>query len=229
MDNEKERRAKLAAERRAKIMAQMTAMQNNFLRENAKLFEESNIDTTSTRTTSISENCPMEVTEQEEQSIALGPRQSTRGGVEKTYTCILCQEEQTVTADGRSMVLAGFVQQATVLCQHKNNEDLMDISKHDPLYLHANLGPAPHTSTCGHVMHSDCWRKYFDNIMLREHRRPYRLRNPTSFDVDKQEFLCPLCQCLSNTVLPLVPPLSALQASLQRNDMDFEKWYVYIS
>lgn len=39
-DTEKERRAKLAAQRRAKIMAHMTAMQNSFMKENAKLFEE---------------------------------------------------------------------------------------------------------------------------------------------------------------------------------------------
>lgn len=122
------------------------------------------------------------------------------------------------------MVLAAFVQQATVLCQHKRNDKLMDILKHDPLYLHANLGPAPHTSTCGHVMHSECWRKYFDNVMVREHRRPYRLRHPASFDVDKQEFLCPLCECLSNTVLPLVPSLNVLQPNVPKNDLSFDEW-----
>lgn len=37
---EKEKRAKLAADRRAKIMAQMATMQKNFMKENAKLFEE---------------------------------------------------------------------------------------------------------------------------------------------------------------------------------------------
>lgn len=122
------------------------------------------------------------------------------------------------------MVLAAFVQQATVLCQNKRIDKLMDIQKHDPLYLHANLGPAPHTSTCGHVMHSECWRKYFDNVLVREHRRPYRLRHPASFDVDKQEFLCPLCECLSNTVLPLVPALSILQPNVSKNDLTFNEW-----
>lgn len=126
------------------------------------------------------------------------------------------------------MVFAAFVQQATVLCQHKRNDKLMDITQHDPLYLHANLGPAPHTSTCGHVMHSDCWRKYFENVMVREHRRPYRLRHPASFDVDKQEFLCPLCECLSNTVLPLVPALSTLQPNVPKNDVTFEDWIIGI-
>ncbi|KAJ8942266.1 hypothetical protein NQ318_008010 [Aromia moschata] len=220
-DSEKERRAKLAAERRAKVMAQMQAMQNSFIKENASLFEEANIDRKSGSSSNVE---VMDITEPGEHPIALGPNQSQRVSVEKTFTCILCQEEQKVTADGPTLVLAAFVQQATVLCQHKNNEQLMDVTKHDPLYLHANLGPAPHTSTCGHVMHSECWRKYFDNIMVREHRRPYRLRHPASFDVDKQEFLCPLCECLSNTVLPLIPSLSSLQPSLPKNNISFENW-----
>ncbi|XP_046403527.1 E3 ubiquitin-protein ligase UBR2 isoform X2 [Ischnura elegans] len=73
------------------------------------------------------------------------------------------------------------------------------------LCLGWNLGPAPHTSTCGHVMHAYCWQKYYNSVLLRENRRPYRLRQPASFDVENKEFLCPLCECLSNTVLPLVP------------------------
>lgn len=39
-DAEKVRRAKLAAERRAKVMAQMKAQMNNFISNNATLFEE---------------------------------------------------------------------------------------------------------------------------------------------------------------------------------------------
>ncbi|XP_050506172.1 E3 ubiquitin-protein ligase UBR2 [Diabrotica virgifera virgifera] len=224
VDNEKERRAKLAAERRAILMAQMQVMQKNFIKENASLFEETSTgEFQKPRTSSQVEI--MDVTEpSEEQPIALGPRQSPRYSEEKTYTCILCQEEEKITASGNTMVLAAFVQQATVLCEHKTNEAMMDISKHDPLYLHANLGPAPHTSTCGHVMHSECWRKYFDIIMIREHRRPYRLRHPASFDVDKQEFLCPLCECLSNAVLPLIPPLNILQPTKQIDHISFENW-----
>ncbi|RZB39562.1 zf-UBR and/or ClpS domain containing protein [Asbolus verrucosus] len=223
VDNEKERRAKLAAERRAKIMAQMTAMQKNFMKENAQLFEESNTESSSIKAQNKLGDSAMDITEScEEQPIALGPRQTTRIGIEKTYICILCQEEEKVTKDGPTLVLAAFVQQSTVLCQHKNNEALSNMQ--DPLYLHSNLGPAPHTSTCGHVMHGDCWRKYFDNVMIREHRRPYRLRHPASFDVDKQEFLCPLCECLSNTVLPLVPALNILQPSYPKNSTTHDEY-----
>jgi E3 ubiquitin-protein ligase UBR2 len=220
VDSEKERRAKLAAERRAKVMAQITAMQKTFMKENADLFEESNPESSSPK---MIDDSAMDTTEStEEQPIALGPRQTTRVGVEKTYVCILCQEEEKVGQEGQTLVLAAFVQQSTVLCQHRNYEILTNVQ--DPLYLTSNLGPAPHTSTCGHVMHSECWRKYYDNVMIREHRRPYRLRHPASFDIDKQEFLCPLCECLSNTVLPLIPPLNTLQPSHPKNFTTYDDY-----
>lgn len=61
--------------------------------------------------------------------------------------------------------------------------------------------------------------------MLKEHRRPYRLRHPASFNIDKQEFLCPLCECLSNTVLPLVPPLgSIVDGAEQKVEVAFDTW-----
>lgn len=199
---EKQRRAKMAAERRAKVMAQMTAQQKSFMKEYAPMFTE-------TERTSESSTA-MDTTEtNDDHTVALGIKQTPPLSPEKTYVCILCQEEERLTKTGPTLVLAAFVQQSTVLCQQRQLSD----SYQDPLYLHGNLGPAPHTSTCGHVMHSDCWRKYFDNVMVREHRRPYRLRHPASFDVDKQEFLCPLCECLSNTVLVLVPPLNSFQPS----------------
>lgn len=49
------------------------------------------------------------------------------------------------------------------------------------------------------------WR-YFDAVQAKEQRRQQRLRVHTSYDVENGEFLCPLCECLSNTVIPLLPP-----------------------
>lgn len=220
-DSEKERRAKLAAQRREKIMAQMAAMQNSFIKENAKLFQETSSELPNKP---AEKDSYMETSDNEECPIALGYRQTSKLNVEKQYVCILCQEEQQVTIDGPPLVLAAFVQQATVLCQHRNCEDFMDIASQDPLYLNSNLGPAPHTSTCGHVMHHLCWQKYFENVMLKENRRPYRLRHPASFDIEKQEFLCPLCECLSNTVLPLLPPLGLVQPKTRGAYISFTDW-----
>ena len=231
-DNEKERRAKLAATRRAKVMAQMAAMQNSFVRENAKLFQETNLEVS--EKCDISPECNMDVTEYEcdKNPVALGRDKTCRQNVEKTFVCILCQEEQKVSIEGPPLVLAAFVQQATVLCQHRNCDGFTDFAGQDPLYLNSNLGPAPHTSTCGHVMHSACWQKYFENVVQKEHRSPYRLyrlHSPSSFDVDKLEFLCPLCECLSNTILPLLPPLGSLQSKPPENPISFRDWLACIS
>lgn len=222
---EKERRAKLAAERRAKVMEQMHAQQSHFMKENAKLFE-------------ISANppkCPEEELEClaidiVENPVALGPNQTPRNSTAPVYyICILCQEEQALTKSNDALVLAAFVQQSTVMCRKRTTD--RSGFKISSLYTSAEYqGPAPHTSTCGHVMHSTCWSKYFDNILAKENRRPYRVRQPTSFDIEKQEFLCPLCECLSNTALPLIPALSTIQVSTPTENaevivhMDFDAW-----
>lgn len=219
---ERQWRSKMAAEKRAKVMAQMKAMQKSFMKENAKLFEStlSYPDKTGERRESN-----MDLSEVVDESpICLGPNQSTRVCLEKTYTCILCQEDQTVTVDGPALVLAAFVQKSTVLSQQRNITEETD-DEQDPLFLSSNLGPAPHTSTCGHVMHSSCWQRYFDIVLAKENRRPYRLRQPASFDVEKNEFLCPLCECLNNTVLPLIPALGTLQQASQNVDVfKFDSW-----
>lgn len=198
-------------------MDQMAVQQKNFLKVNAQIFENIHME-------KISESsCAMDVTEL--QTVALGPNRSAHISSEKTYTCILCQEEERITPDGPTMVLAAFVHQATVLNKYpkKYFSNVLSESK-NPLFLADSLSPAPYTSTCGHVMHSECWRKFFDNVMVKEHRRPYRLRHPSSFDVDKQEFLCPLCECLSNTVLPVVPALTKLQPNVPVVTVPFQEF-----
>ncbi|XP_076176131.1 ubr1 ubiquitin ligase [Ptiloglossa arizonensis] len=214
---EKEWRTKMAAQKRAKIMEQMAAMQKDFMKTNAKLFEETALDVN----TSNVQGSTMDLGECSQKApVAVGIGQTKRMSEEKIYTCILCQENQTVTAVGSAMVLAAFVQQSTVLCQHR-----ADTNEPDPLYLSAKLGASPHTSTCGHVMHVHCWQVYFDIVIAKENRRPFRLRQPASFDVEKHEYLCPLCECLSNTVLPLLPALGTLQPTPKNQpEPDFSTW-----
>lgn len=50
-----------------------------------------------------------------------------------------------------------------------------------------------------------CACRYFEAVQLKERRRQQRLRGHNSYDVYNGEFLCPLCECLSNTVIPLLP------------------------
>ncbi|XP_011494451.1 PREDICTED: LOW QUALITY PROTEIN: E3 ubiquitin-protein ligase UBR2 [Ceratosolen solmsi marchali] len=204
-------RVKMAAKKRAQVMAQMEAMQKHFMKKNAKLFEEAALDTSSK--CSNERGSAMDLSESlDESSIAVGRRQTTRFCFEKSYTCILCQEDQSVKADEPAMVLAAFVQQSTVLCQQQYAQQ-RGIPEMTPLFLSAYLGASPHTSTCGHVMHASCWQKYFENVLAKENRRPYRMRQPASYDVEKHEYLCPLCECLSNTLTPAKQP-----------ELSFDKW-----
>ena len=62
------------------------------------------------------------------------------------------------------------------------------------------------------------------------------MRHPQSYDTEKSEFLCPLCRCLSNCVVPLIPQFHLLQPPLLRDtdddlsntkapiDLDFSDW-----
>lgn len=202
---EKQKRSRLAAERRANVMAQMAQMQNNFMKDNATLFEN-----TPTYSESHKDSISMDILENiGELSVALGPHQTSSSIFDNRYTCILCQEEQLVTHDCQAMVLATFVQKSSVLCQVRSNSENISDNVSDPYYIPSNFGPSPHISTCGHVMHVACWQKHFDMILAKENRRPYRLRHSLSFDVHKNEYLCPLCEGLCNTVIPLLPPISS--------------------
>lgn len=108
------------------------------------------------------------------------------------------------------------------------------LERRDPLFMHPDLSLGIHTASCGHIMHASCWQRwnsadtctqtiesgttnaalnnecvcrfrYFEAVQLKEQRRQQRLRGHTSYNVENGEFLCPLCECLSNTVIPLLP------------------------
>lgn len=216
---EKQKRSKLAAERRATVMAQIAQMQNNFMKDNATLFD---------NTPTYSESTSMDILENiSELSVALGPHQTSSSTFDNRYTCILCQEEQMVTHDSQAMVLATFVQKSSILCQVRSSLDYVADNLSDPYYIPANFGPSPHISTCGHVMHITCWQRHFDMILAKENRRPYRLRHSLSFDVHKNEYLCPLCEGLCNTVIPLLPPISSFTEPENMKtfeNLTFENW-----
>uniref|UniRef100_A0A3Q1DBZ8 E3 ubiquitin-protein ligase n=1 Tax=Amphiprion ocellaris TaxID=80972 RepID=A0A3Q1DBZ8_AMPOC len=191
---ERKRKAEMARLRREKIMAQMSEMQKHFINENKELFQQSLEEleaSTSSALTCVSQVC-------------VGPRRV--GGAERRQlvTCILCQEEQEVKGHGRAMVLAAFVQRSTVLSKNRHR-NLPDPERYDPLFMHPDLSLGIHTASCGHIMHATCWQRYFEAVQLKEQRRQQRLRGHTSYDVENGEFLCPLCECLSNTVIPLLP------------------------
>ncbi|XP_060806415.1 E3 ubiquitin-protein ligase UBR1 [Amyelois transitella] len=198
---EKARRAKLAAERRAKLMAQMKTQMNNFISNNATLFEET--------TTEVTRE------EQEQRALPRGAALGVWGGgaAQPARVCIMCQEEARVEAAGSPLVLVAFAQQSTVLNRARVGCSGVVPSAWRAAWLPAGVGAQPHVSGCGHALHARCWRKYLDNVLDKENSRLYRLRQPAAFDVEKKEYLCPLCERLCNTALPLLPAPPLLAGS----------------
>ncbi|XP_034092509.1 E3 ubiquitin-protein ligase UBR2-like isoform X1 [Gymnodraco acuticeps] len=193
---ERKRKAEMARLRREKIMAQMSEMQKHFINENKDLFLEASGSTAESSPPRSDPPCVSQV--------CLGPRRSGAAQRRQLVTCILCQEEQEVRGQGRAMVLAAFVQRSTVLSKNRRRS-LPEPVHYDPLFMHPDLSLGTHTASCGHIMHANCWQRYFEAVQVKEQRRQQRLRGHTSYDVEHGEFLCPLCECLSNTVIPLLP------------------------
>uniref|UniRef100_A0A8B9GGR5 E3 ubiquitin-protein ligase n=1 Tax=Amazona collaria TaxID=241587 RepID=A0A8B9GGR5_9PSIT len=198
---ERKRKAEIARLRREKIMAQMSEMQRHFINENKELFQQT-LEELDTSTSGVHENSPVI---SDAKLTALGPEQTRVAEHRQVVMCILCQEEQEVKVDSRAMVLAAFIQRSTVLSKNRS-KITPDPEKYDPLFMHPDLSCGTHTGSCGHIMHAHCWQRYFDAVQAKEQRRQQRLRVHTSYDVENGEFLCPLCECLSNTVIPLLPP-----------------------
>ncbi|XP_063047209.1 E3 ubiquitin-protein ligase UBR2 isoform X2 [Engraulis encrasicolus] len=198
---ERKRKAEMARLRREKIMAQMSEMQRHFINENKELFQQTSLDELEASTSTSVDHSP---TCADAALVCVGPRRSRACEPKQVVTCILCQEEQEIRSDGSAMVLAAFVQRSTVMSKNRHTP-LPDPEKHDPLFMHPELSIGTHTGSCGHIMHAHCWQRYFEAVQAKEQRRQQRLRVHTSYDVENGEFLCPLCECLSNTVIPLLP------------------------
>lgn len=195
-DPEKERRRALAAARRARILEQMKAAQSNFIKDNKDLFDDSGpSEKSKAKRLSLGEPEVKEV-----DPVCLGPDKSNPVTTDNHFICILCQEEQLLTKDGPALVMAAYVQKSTVLSRRKfsDGEPVPEPAQNSPYdrcpILQADMTRVPHTSSCGHIMHSTCWFKYVDDLVNQLNQRISRQRNPQSFDIEKQEFLCPLCR-----------------------------------
>lgn len=219
---EKEERSKLAATRRAAILSQMANAQKKFMSTNAELFE--NASNSGTDLNQLND-MDWQIDENNETTnvkiACIGPNRKIHNSIEQKFTCILCSEDSIVSKDGACLVYSAFIQKSSVLSRFQKTNDCGQLQ-----YLETSIHPSPHTSTCGHVMHAQCWTEYFNNEVAKENRRPYRNRSPGSFDIDKKEFLCPLCRCISNTVLPLTPELSSFGTitSIDEEIIDFNTY-----
>ena len=51
-----------------------------------------------------------------------------------------------------------------------------------------------------------------------------RSRSSANYDIERNEFLCPLCQTLSNTVIPVLPSLRNLARERKFAQMSLTEW-----
>lgn len=114
---EKEERSRLAAERRAKILAQMQKAQNQFMTSNAEMFANANDVASDVNAGTVMEwqddNC-MEGAVAYNSIACLGVERRLQQPEEEKYNCILCFEEATVCKDGPTLVYSAFVQKSKV-------------------------------------------------------------------------------------------------------------------
>lgn len=69
-----------------------------------------------------------------------------------------------------------------------------------------------------------CSFRYHNSITSQDHRRALRLRNSANYDTDRNEFLCPLCQTLSNTIIPILPSLRSFANERKLAQISFDEW-----
>ncbi|CAK9304522.1 unnamed protein product [Gordionus sp. m RMFG-2023] len=125
----------------------------------------------------------------------------------KCYTCILCQEDQILSLTSEALVMAAFVQNSTVLRRFKSSNVLASNSFLDDT---VSMSKGPVARACGHVMHARCWHRFYDAVSSRERRHALRFRfHHATYDVERGEYLCPLCNTLGNGVMPILPPTIA--------------------
>lgn len=205
----------MAAQRREQILAQMAKAQKSFITSNAEHFKDDE---------KAEEEAKMEwqtSAEVQETVACLGSNRKIVHNESETFTCILCSENSL--NNKHCMVYPAFIQKSSVLGRYQVTNDVNQLQS-----LETAIHPSPYVSSCGHEMHASCWQEYFNNEQLKETRRPFRTRNPSIFNIDKNQFLCPLCRFLSNSVLPTIPPLGSLHddnSNIFNDSFNFELWH----
>ena len=50
------------------------------------------------------------------------------------------------------------------------------------------------------------------------------MRGSANYDIERNEFLCPLCQTLSNAIIPLLPSLRTFPNGRKSAQISFSEW-----
>jgi hypothetical protein len=94
------------------------------------------------------------------------------------------------TNGGNALAFVGYTQASTVMKGGGGPPPSGDTCTFVPTRRFVGA----HVALCGHAIHSECWESYLATISRREDRRVSK----------KDEFRCPLCQRLSNCLIPFI-------------------------
>ncbi|UJR10060.1 hypothetical protein I4U23_014282 [Adineta vaga] len=226
------KRKDLAVQKRAKMIAQMTELQKNFIEKNIHLCSESmdeqsssdlQILSTSPNTTSKFEPMIIDETSPVIQSCLGTYDTDVSQSSKQSLICIFCQENSEVKLNADAIVLPAYVQNSRVLSKNRSRR-IENWDAFDPTFMSTDLHWGVHVSSCGHAIHASCWTKYHNSITSQDHRRTLRIRGSANYDTDRNEFLCPLCQTLSNTTIPVLPSLRTFAPERKLAQMTFSEW-----
>ncbi|KAI8819844.1 uncharacterized protein EV422DRAFT_620707 [Fimicolochytrium jonesii] len=179
--------AKAAAKaRKAAIMAQFAAAQEKFVQENQMSVVEDEEDDDAAL--NAGEGWDIEGDEMEGVETS-SPLAHKRMWDYPSGTCIFCQEETKDKNETYGMLC--FAQPSTLLSR-------VELDYERPPTI-AALGL--YISTCGHLMHLTCFHQYYASV---RNRQDTQLGRNQPEDLERNEFLCPLCKTLGNVFVPVL-------------------------
>lgn len=111
-------------------------------------------------------------------------------------SCIVCQEDLTTSTPYGALAL---IQASSLVREFDSSvpstKSPLGLTPGFPSQARAGL----HATSCGHLMHVTCFETYCQSIESRHSSNPNR-HHPE--DLNRREFICPLCKSLGNVMLP---------------------------
>lgn len=159
-------------------------------------------------------------------------------------SCIVCQEDLTFT---KPFGMLAMVQASRFVRRHPDSHisSMNEVLQTTPSLDRGVVSPPPpfpppdgppevkpspnfdgfpagytrfglHSSVCTHMMHLDCFTHYTSSIRQR-HRSQATRNHPEN--IQRKEFICPLCKSLGNALLPVDRP-----SQVEINSVAFPDW-----
>lgn len=199
-----EKRKQAIKKHQQQIMAQFAQAQTLFMEQNEDLYEE------------------------EEEAEAMresqdGETQEAATSADRFYdyptgACIVCQED--ANEKSAPYGLLGLIQSSNILREVPRGDQAIydtisrihgtldadiprdDGTTHDIKGFPSSLSKIGlYTSTCGHLMHIECFSVYCSSV---DSRQAQQLTRNHPENRARSEFMCPLCKSLGNTLLPVI-------------------------